>query len=39
MLPYAKAQLARGIAAMRTAQREDDASKWELELRSKILSP
>jgi hypothetical protein len=38
MLPYAKAQLARGIAAMRTAQREDDASKWELELRSKNLS-
>jgi hypothetical protein len=39
MLPYAEAQLARGIAAMRTAQREDDASKWELELRSKNLSP
>ena len=38
MLPYAKAQLARGIAAMRTAQREDDASKWELDLQSKNLS-
>jgi tetratricopeptide (TPR) repeat protein len=38
MLAFAKAQLARGIAAMRTARREDDASKWELDLQSKNLS-
>jgi serine/threonine protein kinase len=39
MLPYARAQLARGIAAMRASQREADALKWEAELVKKKLAP
>jgi phage head maturation protease len=39
MLPYARAQLARGIAAMRASQRETEALKWESELVKKKLAP
>jgi tetratricopeptide (TPR) repeat protein len=39
MLPNAKTQLARGIAALRGAHREDDAARWESDLRLKNLTP
>ena len=39
MLPNAKTQLALGIAAMRGAHREDDAARWESDLRLKNLTP